>query len=98
VDAEHVVDELGLAVLGVNGPAAEPAALSDDHACGIAVGDVEFRGDGERPVLDATTLFSDRRPMPAKNIWVVPWMSVGRPAIDGSNRSELRSSMGNTLY
>ena len=53
VDAEHVVDELGLAVLEVHGPATEAAALGDDHAVGAAVGDVDVGGDGERLVLDA---------------------------------------------
>ena len=45
-----------------------------------------------------TTLFSESRPMPAKNSWDVPRSSVGRPAIDGSSRSDVRSSMGSTLY
>src|SRR6476620_6630772 len=51
--AEDVVDELGSAVLGVDGPSAEAAALCDDHAVGAALGDVELGGDGERLVLDA---------------------------------------------
>ena len=33
--------------------------------------------------LMLTTLFSDRRPMPGKNSWEFPWMSVGRPAMLG---------------
>ena len=48
--------------------------------------------------LMLTTLFSDSRPMPGKNSWELPRMSVGRPAIDGSSRSEVRSSIGSTLY
>ena len=45
-----------------------------------------------------TTLFSDRRPIPEKNSCEDPWTSVGRPAIDGSSRSPVRSSRGSTLY
>ena len=48
--------------------------------------------------LMLTTLFSDRRPMPGKNSWEVPRISVGRPAIVGSSRSDVRSSIGSTLY
>ena len=48
--------------------------------------------------LMLTTLFSDRRPMPGKNCWELPWMRVGRPAIAGSSRSAVRSSIGSTLY
>ena len=45
-----------------------------------------------------TTLFSERRPIPGKKSWESPRMSVGRPAISGTSRSEVRSSMGSTLY
>ena len=45
-----------------------------------------------------TTLFSDSRPMPGKNSCEFPLMSVGRPAISGTNRSAPRSSSGRTLY
>jgi hypothetical protein len=45
-----------------------------------------------------TTLFSDSRPMPGKNNWEFPRIRVGRPAIVGSKRSALRSSIGRTLY
>jgi hypothetical protein len=51
LDAAHVVRELGRAVLGVQAPAAECAALSDDHAVGAALRYFDFRGDGERLVL-----------------------------------------------
>ena len=44
------------------------------------------------------TLFSESRPIPAKNSCESPWMSVGRPAWDGSSRSPVRSSIGSTLY
>ena len=37
--------------------------------------------------LMLTTLFSDSRPMPGKNSWELPWMSVGRPARSGLRRS-----------
>ena len=53
LDAEHVVDELGRAVLDVEGPAAESATLGDDHPVGSTVGDLDLGGDGERLVLDA---------------------------------------------
>ena len=53
LDAEHVVDELGLAALRVEAPAAESAALRDDHALGALGGHLEIGGDGERLVLDA---------------------------------------------
>ena len=53
VDAQHVVGELELAVLGVHAPAAELAALRDDHAVGGLAADFDFGGDGERLVLDA---------------------------------------------
>ncbi len=36
--------------------------------------------------------------MPAKNSCELPRINVGRPAIDGSRRSALRSSSGTTLY
>src|SRR4029453_14236671 len=36
--------------------------------------------------LMLTTLFSDRRPIPWKNSWVLPRMRVGLPAIAGSTR------------
>ena len=45
-----------------------------------------------------TTLFSDSRPIPAKNSWEFPWIRVGRPALSATARSMLRSSRGNTLY
>ena len=48
--------------------------------------------------LMLTTLFSDSRPMPGKNSWEFPRIRVGRPAIAGSSRSEVRSSIGSTLY
>ena len=48
--------------------------------------------------LMLTTLFSDSRPMPAKNSCELPRMRVGRPAVVGSRRSALRSSSGTTLY
>ena len=48
--------------------------------------------------LMLTTLFSESRPMPGKNSWELPRISVGRPAIPGSSRSEVRSSIGSTLY
>ena len=52
LDAEHVVEELGLAALGVEAPAAEPAALRDDHALGALGRHFEIGGDRERLVLD----------------------------------------------
>ena len=48
--------------------------------------------------LMLTTLFSERRPMPGKNSCEFPRIRVGRPAIAGSSRSEVRSSIGSTLY
>jgi hypothetical protein len=48
--------------------------------------------------LMLSTLFSDSRPMPGKNNWELPRMRVRRPAIAGSSRSEVRSSIGSTLY
>jgi hypothetical protein len=48
--------------------------------------------------LMLTTLLSERRPMPGKNSCESPRIRVGRPAIDGSIRSPVRSSIGNTLY
>ena len=48
--------------------------------------------------LMLTTLFSESRPLPGKNSWEFPRISVGRPAIAGSSRSEVRSSIGSTLY
>ena len=48
--------------------------------------------------LMLTTLFSDNRPIPAKNSCELPRISVGRPAAVGSRRSALRSSSGSTLY
>ena len=45
-----------------------------------------------------TTLLSERRPIPAKNSWEFPRMSVGRPASSGLSRSPVRSSKGITLY
>src|SRR5688572_24679689 len=50
--AEVVVDEVRLAVLGVEAPAAEPSALSDDDAFGNAIANGQFSGDRERDVLD----------------------------------------------
>ena len=38
--------------------------------------------------LMLTTLFSERRPMPGKNSCELPRISVGRPAIVGSSRSD----------
>ena len=38
LDAENVVHELGFAVLGVQAPAAETAALGDDHATRARLG------------------------------------------------------------
>ena len=48
--------------------------------------------------LMLTTLFSERRPMPGKNSCELPRIRVGRPAISGTSRSEVRSSIGSTLY
>ena len=48
--------------------------------------------------LMLTTLFSDSRPMPGKNSCEFPRIRVGRPAMVGSSRSEVRSSIGSTLY
>jgi glycosyltransferase involved in cell wall biosynthesis len=42
--------------------------------------------------------FSDKRPMPPKSSCVLPWISVGRPAMSGLKRSTRRSSIGSTLY
>ena len=53
LNAEHVVDELGLSVLGIDAPPAEAAALGDDHAVDAAVRYVDLGGDRERLVLDA---------------------------------------------
>ena len=45
-----------------------------------------------------TTLFSDRRPMPANRICDLPLMSCGRPARSGIEALDGRSSSGSTLY
>jgi hypothetical protein len=44
-----------------------------------------------------STQFSLTR-IPEQRIWEVPWMSCGRPAMSGSNRSKDRSSSGMALY
>jgi hypothetical protein len=46
VDAQHVVDELRLAVIRVQGPAAEPAALGDDQPVDARLGDLDLGSDG----------------------------------------------------
>src|SRR3954463_14045578 len=48
--------------------------------------------------LISTTLFSDSRPIPANNNWLLPLISEGRPADVGLMRSICRSSSGSTLY
>ena len=48
--------------------------------------------------LMLSTLFSESRPMPGKSTWERPRIRVGRPAIAGSMRSAVRSSMGSTPY
>ena len=53
-DAEHVVDELGLAALRVEAPSAEAPALSDEHAlCRALRRPIDVGRDRERLVLDA---------------------------------------------
>ena len=53
LDAQHVVDELGSALPDVERPAAEPAALGDDHTLDTPLGNLDLCDDGERLVLDA---------------------------------------------
>src|SRR4029453_7726262 len=52
LDAKHVVDELGLAVLRIEAPATEATALGDDHPFDSGGRDLDVGGDGERLVLD----------------------------------------------
>ena len=94
-----VVDELGLAVLGVDGPAAEAAALGDDHTLGAAVGDVHLGGDRERLVLDADHAVL-RQSSHAGEEQLRVAADQGRSArpSSGSSRSAPRSSIGSTLY
>jgi hypothetical protein len=52
LDAEQVVAVLRLPVLGVQAPAADAAALSDDHPLGAGSGDDHLGGDRVGLVLD----------------------------------------------
>jgi hypothetical protein len=45
LDAEQVVAVLGHAVMGVEAPAADAAALGDDHPLGAGLGDYHLGGD-----------------------------------------------------
>jgi len=74
------------------------AVVEEDGATADAEPDAIVQGAdiGWGAVL--TTLLSESRPIPGKNCCEVPRMSVGRPAIDGSSRSDVRSSIGRTLY
>ena len=42
----------GLAVLHIERPATETPTLGQDHAIGVALGDLKLSRDGLRPVLD----------------------------------------------
>ena len=83
--AEHVVDELGPAVLDVQRPAAEAAALGDDHAVGGAVlRCLDRGGDGERLVLDVDdAVLAAAASCRGRAPGVVPVISCGRPAMVG---------------
>ena len=98
VDAEDVVDELGLAVFDVERPTAEPAALGDDHAVGGAVGDVDFGGDGERLVLDVDdAVLRQAAHAGEQQLRVAPDQRRASGEL-GLTRSAERSSIGTTLY
>ena len=81
---ERVVAVLRFAVLDVEAPAGERAALGDDHALGTAVGHGDVRGDGVRLVLDHEhRVLADRRPMPPNSSWV---LALDRAAADRRGR------------
>jgi hypothetical protein len=96
--AEQVVDELRPALREEKRPAAEPAALGDDHPVGrpwvgVSIDAVTLNDR----FLTSMTLPSLRRFMPGNNTWVVPVISWGRPAMVAFSRSKRRSSIGSTL-
>ena len=99
LDAEEVVAVARLAVLQVEAPAADAAALGDDHALRAAVGHLDLRGDGVRLVLDA-----DDRALGEAAHAAVEELPVAlherRPPGDFRDEAldATRSSSGSTLY
>ena len=79
-------------------PAAEGAALGDEHALGAAVGDDHLGGDGMGLVLEVDHRVLGRSTHAAEQQLAVAADELGRPAGSRLNRSTRRSSSGNTLY
>ena len=86
-----------IAFFDVESPAAEEAALGDDDAAGLVVGQLDLGGDGVVNALDVgesvlhrpghATAHGRRRAAPSRS---------GRPATDRTNRSTRQSSSGKT--
>ena len=99
LQAEQVVAVPRPAVLRVEAPAGEGAALGDDHALGARLGHVHLGRHGVRLVLDVEHRRSrSAGPSRRRAAGSCPCTSVGRPARSGLKRSTRRSSSGSTLY
>ena len=100
LQAEQVVAVDRPAVLRVEAPAAEGAALGDDHAAARRrSGTTTCGGDRVRLVLDVEDASSrSAGPCPPNRSCELPRISCGRPARSGLKRSTRRSSSGSTSY
>ena len=98
-EAEEVVAVGRPALVEVEAPAAEGAALGDDHALAAALGHHDLRRHRVRLVLDDERPSSPSAgPCRRRAAGSCPRTSCGRPAMSGLKRSTRRSSSGSTLY